>query len=349
MASKKRQSNTPVTERLLKEFYGFSFFKAVDLLESLFPDKKPLGQTLSPDKEVVRFSVKPGFSFPPSDISNLTHSDKKRPVNMEVAFMGLIGPSGVLPYWHNELAMERNRKKDFSLTAFYDIFHHRLITLFYLAWKKYRFPANYLPGARDRLSGHLLSLIGLGADVPTKRIGLSRESLIFCSGLLSRPVPSAAAVEAAVEYFSGANVEIEQFIEQMLPLDPEDQTQLGVTNGKIGIDAICGNWARESQTKFRINLGPMSYDDFIRFMPTCDRLSSIFSLVKYMVGIEYEFEIRLFLKREEVPPCALGMETPACPQLGWSTWIKTPGIMQEEDPYVTFQENKEPISCQRQI
>jgi type VI secretion system protein ImpH len=152
-----------------------------------------------------------------------------------------------------------------------------------------------------------------------------------------------------VEYFSNANVEVEQFIERMLPLDLEDQTQLGETNGQIGIDAICGSWARESQTKFRINLGPMSYDDFIRFMPTGDRLCSIFSLVKYMVGIEYEFEIRLFLKQEEVPLCALGMETPACPQLGWSTWIKTPGVIQGEDPYVTFQEDKEPILCQHQI
>lgn len=257
---------------------------------------------------------------------------------MEVTFMGLIGPSGVLPNWHNELAMERNRRKDFSLTAFYDIFHHRLISLFYLAWKKYRFPVNYLPGAGDRLSGHLLSLTGLGTAGLTKKIGLSEESLIFYSGLLSRPIPSAVAIEAAVEYFSGADVEVEQFIERMLPLDLEDQTQLGETNGQIGIDAICGSWARESQTKFRINLGPMSYDDFICFMPTGDMLCSIFSLVKYMVGIEYEFEIRLFLKQEEVPLCALGMETPACPQLGWSTWIKTPGVIQGEDPYVTFDE-----------
>ncbi|MBW1746559.1 MAG: type VI secretion system baseplate subunit TssG [Deltaproteobacteria bacterium] len=77
--------------------------------------------------------------------------------------------------------MERNRRKDFSLTAFYDIFHHRLISLFYLAWKKYKFPVNYLPGAGDRLSGYLLSLTGLGTAGLTKKIGLSEESLI-CRG-----------------------------------------------------------------------------------------------------------------------------------------------------------------------
>ena len=68
--------------------------------------------------------------------------------------------------------MERVRQKDFSLTSFLDIFHHRLISLFYLAWKKHRFPENYLPGAQDRLSQYLLSLIGLGTPGLAGRLGL---------------------------------------------------------------------------------------------------------------------------------------------------------------------------------
>ena len=71
MASKKRKSGAPIKDRLFEKFYGFSFFKAVALLESLFPEKKPLGQTLVPEEEAIRFSVNPGFTFPPSDISGL--------------------------------------------------------------------------------------------------------------------------------------------------------------------------------------------------------------------------------------------------------------------------------------
>ena len=338
MASQKRQSSNPLKDRLFKEFYGFSFFKAVHLLESVFPHKKPLGQTLMPREEVVRFSVKPGFTFPPSDISNLEHADEEGPVDMEVAFMGLIGPSGVLPNCYNELAIERVRQKDFSLTAFLDVFHHRLISLFYLAWKKHRFAVNYVSGAKDRLSKHLLSLTGLGTPGLTGMIGLPEESMTFCSGLLSRPVPSSVAIEATVEYLSGTQVEVEQFVDRVISLSPEDQTQLGLANGQLGIDTVCGRYVWDSQTKFRIHLGPMGYKDFLRFLPSGDMLGPIFSLVRYMVGMEYEFDIRIFLKREEVPPCILGMETPASPQLGWSTWIKTPGLGMQDDPYVTFEE-----------
>jgi type VI secretion system protein ImpH len=256
---------------------------------------------------------------------------------MDVAFMGLIGPAGVLPHWYNELAIERLRQKDSTLTAFLDMFHHRLISLFYLAWKKHQFPATYLPGARDRLSGYLLSLNGLGTPLMAGMVGLPEESLIFCTGLLSRAVPSAAAIERAVEYLAGTSVTVDQFIERLVPISPEDQTQLGVANGHLGVDAVCGSHTWDCQATFRANLGPMGHSHFIRLLPSGDLLRPIFSLVKYMVGMEYEFEIRVILKREEVPPCVLGMEAPAPPRLGWTTWLKAPKIIPEDDPAITFQ------------
>lgn len=338
MAPQKRQSGTPLEVRLTEEFYRFSFFRAVDLLESLFPEKKPLGQSLVPAEEAVRFSVKPGFSFPPSDISGLERGSEESPAQMAVTFMGLIGPNGVLPSWYNELASERNHHKDFSLTAFLDIFHHRLISLFYLAWKKHRFPENYTRGARDRLSRYLLSLSGLGTPGLEGRIGLPEESLAFYSGLISRQAPSAAAIEGTVAYLSGTTVTVEQFIEQMIPLNPEDQTRIGSANARLGVDTVCGSNVWDCQAKFRLNLGPMGYDDFARFLPSGDMLRPIGSLVKYMVGMEYEFETCIYLKREDLPPCELGGDK--APRLGWTTWIKSPGFVHETDPFITFQESE---------
>ena len=308
------------------------------LLEAMHPEKKPIGEALTPDKEPVRFAVKPGFSFPASEIAGLRRGENAETAEMDVAFLGLIGPSGVLPHWYNDLAVARVRKKDYSLTQFLNIFHHRLISLFYLAWKKNQFPVNYLPGARDRLSKYLKSLIGLGMPSLTDRIGFAEDSLIFLSGLLSRQVPSAAALDVSIAYFSGTVVQIEQFIERMLPLSPEDQTSIGMANSRLGMETVCGSYVRESQTKFRVNLGPMPYGDFLRFLPSGDLLSPIFSLVAYMVGVEFEFDVRVILKREEVPPCILGATGPEAPQLGWTTWVKSGGVSQSEDPFITFEE-----------
>ncbi|MFZ7112295.1 MAG: type VI secretion system baseplate subunit TssG [Desulfatiglandales bacterium] len=338
MAAKKRQSDTPLRDRIFEEYYRFSFFEAVRLMEAMYPEKKPIGEALTPDNEPVRFSVKPGFSFPPSEIAGLRKGKDGEAPEMDVAFLGLIGPSGVLPHWYNELAVERVHDKDFGLTHFLDIFHHRLISLFYLGWKKNQFPANYLPGARDRLSWYLKSLIGLGMPSLTDRIGFAEESLVFYSGLLSRSVPSAAALEVSIAYFSGTTVQIEQFVDRMLPLSPEDQTALGMANNRLGLDTVCGSYVWECQSKFRVNLGPMSYADYLRFLPSGDLLGPIFALITYMVGLEFEFDVRVFLKREEVPPCILGKTGRAAPRLGWTTWVKSPDVKQKKDPYMTFEQ-----------
>lgn len=338
MATKKRQSDPSVAWCLKEEYYSFSFFKAVELLETLSAEKKRLGQALVPGEEAVRFSVPAQLNFPASDISGLELATADQPASMEVTFLGLIGPSGALPYWFTELAQQRLYKKDKTLKAFYDIFHHRLLSLFYLAWKKHKFTVNYRSGAKDRLSQHLLSLTGLGTAGLSKRIGIPEESLTFYSGHLSRNAASSTAIQAAVEHFSGVKANVCQFVGRVLPLEREDLSQLGGANGQLGVTTVVGSQVWECQTKFRVELGPLTFREFKRFLPDDKKLQPIFALVKYMVGIEFEFDVRLILKKQEIQPCVLGKTGPDAPQLGWTTWLQSPGFDNPQNPYLTFAE-----------
>jgi len=336
MAAEERKPGSPVREDLEREYYGFSFFQAVRLLESLSAGAKPLGEATRPRDEAVHFSVRPGFAFPPSEIAALGKEGGEGPCRMEVAFLGLVGPSGVLPHWYNELARERIRQKDSTLASFLDIFHHRLISLFYLAWKRYRLAVIFRAGARDGLSLDLRSLIGLGTEGLAGRVGVPEEDLIYYGGLLSRAVPSAVALEGVVEYFSGTAAKVEQFLPRQIPISPDDQTQLGVANARLGMDALCGNWVWDRQSAFRVHLGPMDYGHFVRFLPTGAMCRSVFSLIRFAAGIQYDCDLRLVLRRTEVPPCALG--SPECPPLlGWSTWVSSAGFEHPEDPAMDVQ------------
>ncbi|HSB71546.1 MAG TPA: type VI secretion system baseplate subunit TssG [Candidatus Methylomirabilis sp.] len=336
MATQERQPRSAVSEALDREPCGFSFFQAVRLLEELTPGVKPLGEATRPREEAVNFCVRPGFAFPPSDIAGLTKEREGGPARMEVAFLGLIGPSGVLPHWYNELARERNRQKDFSLTAYLDIFHHRLLSLFYLAWKRNRFDATYRPECRDRLSRCLLSLLGLGTPGLTERLGAHEEDLIFYGGLLSRTIPSAAALERVIGYFSGTQTRVEQFLPRRIRISPEDQTQFGVANSRLGMDALCGSWVWDRQSAFRVHLGPMGYGQFVGLLPTGSMSRSVFSITRYATGIQYDCDLRVILRRTEVPPCVLGSQEPR-PLLGWSTWVSAPGFEHTEDPAIIVQ------------
>ena len=76
-------------------------------------------------------------------------------------FLGLYGVDAVLPdYFLNDIATHKDGSE--SLAAFLDIFNHRITTLFFQAWKKYRYPFLFQREGQDDLSCSLLHLIGQG-------------------------------------------------------------------------------------------------------------------------------------------------------------------------------------------
>ena len=85
---------------------------------------------------------------------------------MTVAFMGLTGPQGVLPRYYTELMLERLQAKDQTLRDFFDVFNHRMISLFFRAWEKHHCTVGFeqwlLLGKEDRFARCLFALAGLG-------------------------------------------------------------------------------------------------------------------------------------------------------------------------------------------
>ena len=93
----------------------------------------------------------PSLAFPAAEIQRLElpEDDAGQP-RMDVNFLGLTGPQGVLPIYYTQLIAERARLRDTAIRDFLDIFNHRMISLFYRAWEKYRFPIGY---ERTQLAG----------------------------------------------------------------------------------------------------------------------------------------------------------------------------------------------------
>ena len=125
---------------------------------------------------------------------------------MVVNFMGLTGPVGVLPYSYSELIADRFRNRDRTLAAFFDIFNHRMISLFYQAWEKHRSAVAWERDGEDRLSKYLMSLIGLGTGGLQHRLVVRDESLLFYTGLLGLLPRSAAALRQVLEDYFGVSV-----------------------------------------------------------------------------------------------------------------------------------------------
>lgn len=316
-------------EALFAESYRFDFFQAVRLLERLSREREPVGGAGPPSHEVVRFRTRVSLAFPASAIHEIR--DGRRPGDppeMMVTFLGLTGPLGVLPHSYTELLFERTRQKDNALWEFLDLFNHRLLSFFYRAWEKYHFPISYERTGEDAFTEYMFDLVGMGTPGLRGRLAVPDQALLFYAGLVAQRPRSASAMRAILSDYFGIPVKLLQFQGQWIALDPEHRSKIGEANSTLGGDMICGARVFNAQSKFRVRLGPLTLREFESFLPQGKAFRPIAEWTRLFAGFEFDFDIQLVLKKEEVPPCQLGGG--ALPRLGWTTWVKTEEL--SEDP-----------------
>ena len=323
-AAHSRLMDSEIVAMLRELPYSFSFFQAVRLLEQLSPDRKPVGKFVPPTSEAVRFAVPASLTFPASEIQSIAWP-VDQPPQMTVNFMGLTGPLGVLPLYYTELIASRIRDGDRALSDFLDIFNHRIISLFYRAWAKYRFSVAYEKTETDRFSLQLQGLIGLGTPGLQNRQEVPDDAFIYYAGLLMGHSRSATNLKQIIANYFDVDVEIDEFAGSWYKLDSQLQTSLNEDgeSGRLGFGVVAGDEVWQDESTVRIRLGPLGLEQYLEFLPGGAAFEALHALTRFFSGDELEFEIRLILKREEVPACELGTEGDAAPRLGWLTWIKS--------------------------
>jgi type VI secretion system protein ImpH len=334
MATEGRRTSNPLADVLFDEPYRFEFFQAVRLLERISPERRPVGRYSEPAGEAVRFRTRVSLSFPPSQIHQLADANEEGlPPQMTVAFMGLTGPAGVLPHHYTEMLVERTRYKDTAAWDFFDLFNHRMISLFYRAWEKYRFPVAYERG-EDRFTEFLFDIVGMGTPGLRNRQSFPDEILLFYGGLFAERPHSASAIEAVLGDYFGVPARVEQFSGQWLKLDEESLSRLGGAGAELGVTAVTGTRVWDAQSKFQLQFGPLAFNEFLKFLPTGPDFKPASELTRLLAGLEFDFDIRLTLKAEEVPGCVLTTRAKHPPMLGWTSWLKTAAFTEDDSQVV---------------
>jgi type VI secretion system protein ImpH len=306
-----------ILRRMRTEPFSFSFFQAVWLLERMRPDGAAVGRFSEPRREVVRFGAYPSLVFPASEIQTIDW--KAEPPQMVVNFMGLTGPSGVLPRVYTELIEERGKLQDRSLRDFLDILNHRLISLFYRAWARSRFPIE-----PQRLRQCLLSLVGLGLPALECRQTVEDDSVAFYCGLFALQSRSAAALERILADYFQAPVEIVQFVGAWYRLGDDSTCRFGDSDSPsevLGEGVVVGDAVFDLQSRARIRLGPLSLRQYEEFLPGRLGYRRLRDITKFFSRGEFDFEVQLILRQAEVPDWRMEDDSPV--QLGWTTWMKT--------------------------
>ncbi len=347
-----------VETALWEQPHSFAFFQAVRLLLQAMPHAAPPGspprlvtasdmagydlRTERPrrpfSEEALYFRAHTSLAFPTADIVALARAaalspdetstpradtpQTLPPVHMIVNFLGLYGPSSPLPTFYTEALLTTGEEEPI-LRHFLDLFHHRLLSLFYRCWEKYRYYVQYQPAAEDTFSSWLFALIGVSSAERQQRTDLAWHRLLPYLGLLTMRTTSGAVVARLVaHYFRQIPVRVDECIGRWVPVALEQRLRLGEANQQLGEDTILGERFYDRSGKFRLTIGPVSWEVLQRFLPTGLYAHEIRALLYFILRDPLEFDLECQVYASEVPPLRLQDDSPC--RLGWSTWLGAP-------------------------
>jgi type VI secretion system protein ImpH len=298
--------------------YRHDFYQTLRRLECLFDGKPRWGQARRPVDEAVRFGQEPELSFAPAPLSSFETGGDGRPPRLYVRLFGLLGPNGPLPLHITEYARDRlYRAGDPTLSRFLDVFHHRFVTLFYRAWAQAQPHVNHDRPNDDRFAAYVASFVGLMPAAFRGRDRVPDAAKFFHVGALIRHTRNAEGLCAILRHFFRMPVQIEEFVGHWMGLDERDRTALGRDGARLGSGAVAGSQVWDRQSKFRVRLGPLTRGQYEAFLPGGTLVEKLVDWVRLYLSFEFAWDVRLILRRGEVPPLTLGEQG----RLGLTTWL----------------------------
>lgn len=328
MASADGRSERSVKERLFdpEEAGGWEFWQAVRLLEGMRESWSAV------PRRAVRFSSHVGLGFPVSDIASITlpreadgeDGTEGAPPRMSVHFMGLAGGNGPLPRPFTELVLERASRKSPALRDFLDIFNDRLVRMAYEVRKKHRIALSLAPPERTEVARSLFPLAGLGTRGLQRRsevAGVPDAAILAYTGLIAHQPRSMAGLEGLLTSYFRVPVRGKELIGRWLPIEPDQHTRIGRSGGnqRLGDEATLGTRFWDQAAAFELRLGPLTYAQYLEFLPNGAAHRPLRELTRFYAGIERDFTARLVLRAPEVPRAALGGGRT---RLGWTSWLR---------------------------
>ncbi|KVN29712.1 type VI secretion protein [Burkholderia pyrrocinia] len=306
--------------RLRAAPHGYDLFHALRWLDALAPEHAPLGHAARPRDEPVRLGQAPSLAFAAAMLAGV--DDGGAVPRIAIHGFGLFGPNGPLPAHLTEYAHERAAQHgDPAFAAFADLFHHRLILLFYRAWADAQPTVSLDRPARARFDGYVASLIGRAAPdtaQPDPADALAPHARCFHAGHLVRHTRNPEGLAQILRRHFGVAARIVEHVPQWVTIERAQRCAIYATRPTLPLGgAVLGMAVRDAQSRFRIVLGPLSLDAYRQCLPGGAHARPLAQWVREYVGIEFDWEVQLELAHDAVPSAALGSPH----GIGRSAWL----------------------------
>jgi type VI secretion system protein ImpH len=321
METPTRKATPDLIAGLAADPTAFDFFRAVRLLEAAHPERPRIGTSIDPREDPVRFGQRPSLAFARSTIESFVDGGAQ-PHELFVNFMGLFGPNAPLPLHITDYARDREANaKDETLTAFLNIFHHRILSLFYRAWSVNQKATDLDRPEKASFARFIGSFFGLGMAELRNRDAIPDWAKLYYSGWLAGQTRNADGLETILRDYFQMPVRVLTFVGHWLRLPEHSVCRLGEEpeTGTLGRSAVVGSRVWDCQLKFRVRIGPVTLAEMQRLLPGGETFLRLRCWVRGYSGDECLWDVQVVLKKEEVPPIQLG----SAGMLGWTSWLQS--------------------------
>lgn len=327
MATQAGDAVHPLIAELERDFRSFSFFRAVWLLERARPGAAPVGELGPARDEAVRLRPSTSLAFPSADVLELERREDEAGAWWRVTtpLLGLYGVTSPLPSFYSEdiLQAELREEEEDPGRLFLDVLNHRLLSLLYRAWSKYRWEFTYRPDGSDRMSQRLLGWLGLATPEQQATLGVPPGRLLRYAGALTQRPRSAGLVAGVLADWFDVPVHVEQCVARRVAVPVEDRNRLGMANATLGGDLVVGERVLDRGGKCRVRLGPLPFETYETLHPGGTRHPALCELAAFLLPDALVFDLGFEVQPETVPPLRLSRDEDAR-RLGWSTWLAGP-------------------------
>ena len=318
---------TPPPVEALAEL-RLGFVPLVRLLERLLPQAVRVGGEGPPGLEGIRFRHDRGLKFHASDVVELAEleiEDGARQYQVTSAFLGLSGSMSPLPaYFTEELLFEDDEapvRRDF-----FDLFHHRLLSLFYRTVVRYRLSSEHTTRLEDDWSLRALALSSL--DAHDRRIPgeLAGAELLTLAPVLVHRTRGASALEAALRAQLGplldeAKVSVQECFGRWTEVDEGSWARLGRSCSTLGRDLLVGHRLFDRSGCFAVAVGPTTWSIYERLRGGGDLHRRTAELISWIVRDPLDWVLLVTLLPNQTP--GLQLSARGVSRLGRSTWLRS--------------------------
>jgi len=311
----------------------FDFFDAVRRIECAYPQHPRLGESTKPAEDPVRLCHTPSLAFAPRMLDRVDKPADGKPARLHGLFFGLFGPNAALPLHLTEYALDRQiNARDTTFTAFADVFHHRMMSLFYRAWADAQPTVQYDRPKQDRFGTYVGALVGLATPHVTDRDAMPDRFKRFFAGRLLQQARNAEGLQTLLQAFFRIPVRVVEFVAEWMRLPSEAHLRLGgsMQMASLGRTAVLGEFVWGAQQRFRLRIGPLDSTQFHHFLPGGEALDQLVAAVKTYAGEEKAWDVQLVLRRDEIPATRLGQAG----RMGLTTWMGQPRRHADADDVV---------------